>query len=468
MPEIQSQDRRLTTIATAIRAQEDSFSKILPAFMHGQKDRFLQLAIEMAQKKDLAECSPVSIIAGVMKAAQCGLPLDGTHAALTPFKGTATFVPMFQGLVTAAMRNGGVQKIWSQVVYEGDEFREVLGSRPELIHVPTYGNRTIDKAIGAYACALLQGGAVVHEFMDRDQILAIKAGSKARNGPWSDRNAEPEMWRKTTVRRLSKYLIKSPDFQAVLDADEEFEVEPRDVEATQKDSPLMPPAGAKNLRDMVPPPAQPRTMDTTAQVNGHDVPMPPERWYGGVRIMIDGDPSAWIDEPLRSQNGNGRLDGHSLRQVAASTDTKIVSARTEFLDQGREMQERAGKASPFHQRLAEAMRLAAGADSYGDVDAPDVPQSRRFRDVEIFPASLPQGWPSMKAPQPIQHLTVLEAAESRGPKVRKAVADILVEAARVQAEQGIVPVLYQAMAEACRVSQGLHPAEPAVAEGSTS
>lgn len=350
MPEIQNQDRRLSVIETAIRASEDSFSKVLPQFMHGQKDRFLQLAVEMAQKPELASCSPVSVVAGVMKAAQAGLPLDGTHAALTPYKGSAQFIPMFQGLIVAAMRNGGVQKIWSAVVYEGDTFRETLGSRPELIHEPAHASRDLSKALGAYACAKLPSGEIVFEFMDRDQILAIKAASKAQKGPWSDKNAEPEMWRKTAVRRLSKYLIKSPDFQAVLDADEEIDLGPRDAEAS-----VLPPAGAKTLSDLVPP----RTVDVQPKP---DAPIPPEVWYGGIRIAITKPMTEWIDEVLRSQSGTGRLDGLTLRQVAASTEPKIVTARAEMLEDGKAMQERIGKASDFHQRLAEACRLHALAD----------------------------------------------------------------------------------------------------------
>lgn len=357
MPEIQSPDRRLSVMESAIRAQEESFSKVLPAFMHGQKDRFLQLAVEMAQKPELASCSPVSIVAGVMRAAQAGLPLDGTHAALTPYKGTAQFIPMFQGLIVAAMRNGGVQKIWSAVVYEGDEFRETLGSRPELVHVPAHESRDLSKALGAYACAKLPSGEVVFEFMDRGQVLAIKAASKAKGGPWSNPEFEPEMWRKSAVRRLSKYLIKSPDFQAVLDADEEMDFEPREAEAREVAAGVLPPAGARNLSDLVPPKATPRTVEATATRADDEAPVPPEVWYGGIRIAITRPAAEWIDDVLKSQSGNGRLDGLTLRQVAASTDPKIMATRAEMLDDGKAMQERTGRASDFHQRLAEACRL---------------------------------------------------------------------------------------------------------------
>lgn len=356
MPEIQSQDRRLSTIETAIRASEDSFSRVLPQFMLAQKERFLQLAVEMAQKPELASCSPVSIVAGVMKAAQCGLPLDGTHAALTPYKGTATFIPMFQGLITAAMRNGGAQKLWSAVVYEGDVFRETLGSRPELVHEPAHVSRDLSRALGAYACAKLPSGEVIFEFMDRDQILAIKSTSKAQRGPWSVPAHEGEMWRKTAVRRLSKYLIKSPDFQAVLDADEEFE--PREAEARDLGADTLPPVGARNLGDLVPPKTQPRTVDVKAQAQS-EPPVPTDVWYGGIQITLTRPPSEWIDTKLQSANGKGRLDGLTLREVAASDDPKIAAARAEMLEDGRAMQERTSKASDFHQRLAEACRLRA-------------------------------------------------------------------------------------------------------------
>jgi len=353
MPEIQSTDRRLSVMENAIRAQEDSFSKVLPAFMHGQKDRFLQLAVEMANKPELAKCSPVSIVAGVMRAAQAGLPLDGTHAALTPYKGTAQFIPMFQGLIVAAMRNGGVQKIWSAVVYEGDVFRETLGSKPELIHEPAHKSRDLSKALGAYACAKLPSGEIVFEFMDRDQILAIKAASKAQFGPWSNAEFEAEMWRKSAVRRLSKYLIKSPDFQAVLDADQEMEFEPRDTQAFVRDVPTMPPAGAKSLQDLVPPS---RTVEVAAKA---EAPIPPEVWFGGIRIAITKPVAEWADVVIQHPSGKGPFDGLTLRQVAASTDPKIVASRNAFLETARAQQESTGIVTESLQKLAEACRLQA-------------------------------------------------------------------------------------------------------------
>lgn len=359
MPEIQSKDRRLSTIETAIRAEESRFAEILPKFMQGQRDRFLQLAVEMATKPDLANCSPVSIVAGVMKAAQCGLPLDGTHAALTPFKGSATFVPMYQGLIAAATRNGGTQAIWSSVVYEGDDFTEILGSEPKLTHIPRRGNRTIDKALCAYACAKLPSGVVLFEVMDRDQILVIKAASKAQKGPWSDKHAEPEMWRKTVVRRLAKYLVKSPEFQAVLDADEEFE--PRDVEATDVGGSTMPPAGARNLADLVPPKTQPRTVDVQAK---SEAPLPAEKWYGNISIALTRPAADWIDVVLKAKGDRpGAFDGLSLRQIAASTDPRIAAERKSLIDIGEAQQDRTGIVPEFVQKLAEACRLHALAET---------------------------------------------------------------------------------------------------------
>lgn len=364
MGEIVTVDRRIVAITDALNGAEATFERLLPKFMLDQRERFMQLALESAKRPEIVQCEPASIVAVVMKAAQCGLPLDGTHSAMVPFrdKGVlkAQFIPMFQGLIVASMRNGGVKSVWSSVVYDGDVFREVRGTNPGLVHEPSIGNRSIDKAFGVYACAKLETGETVFEFMDKEQVLAIKKTSKAvASGPWSKADQEGEMWRKTAVRRLAKYLPKSPDLQAVLDADEEYEkFTPRDVEFEHVTPPAQHSNGGpkRDLADLVPkqqPKSQPSNGPSKQVEHVSDEPLP-VRWYHSIEIHLSESAERWLDQQL---NSKGPLNGLTYRDCASSTDKAVREAVKAVLDEGAALQEKNGGAATAYQKMAEACRV---------------------------------------------------------------------------------------------------------------
>jgi len=58
--------------------------------------------------------------------------------------------------------------------------------------------------VGAYAYAVLPDGMLHVEYMNKRQLDHIKAKSRARSGPWQ--TDLEEMYRKTPVKRLFKYL----------------------------------------------------------------------------------------------------------------------------------------------------------------------------------------------------------------------------------------------------------------------
>lgn len=367
MGELITADKRVANMKSMIAQAETRIVAVLPDFMMKQRERFMQILVDAALDPKIVGSEPLSVFAAVMKAAQCGLPLDGTHAALVPFKekGTAKaqFIPMFQGLIVSAMRNGDVKSIWSSVVYDGDEFREIRGSEPRLIHEPSKGkNRSIDNALGVYACAKLQSGEVIFEYMDAGQVADIKASSKARDsGPWAVKSQEAEMWRKTAVRRLAKYLPKSPDFQRVLDADEEFEpITPREVE--HEPVPAANGGPKRDLSDFVFGNGGENQQRTTAdrvpseeRAETRIEEVPPIRWFHEIEITITDPPARWIDAKIQAK---GALNGKSYREVSISKDPAVQSEVRRLLDEGAALQDRNGRTEAAYQRLAEACRLA--------------------------------------------------------------------------------------------------------------
>lgn len=371
MGELVTTEQRTDTMKAMIAANDERIVKALPDFMQKQAKRFMQVVVEATLDPKIIGADPISVLASVIKAAQCGLPLDGVHAALVPFKehGTAKaqFIPMFQGLIVTAMRNGGVKSIWSSVVYEGDDFEEVRGSEPKLIHKPSkQPNRSIDKAQYVYACARLTSGDVVFEVLDAGQVGDIKSTSKAKSGPWSNATQEAEMWRKTAVRRLAKYLPKSPDLQAALDNDDEFEPfnHPHDAEFEIVQPQTGSTAPKRDLADLVPPNRNGQPAPT--QSKREDPPSndpPPIRWHAGIEISLSKPFERWADQKLNSE---GPLNGLTYRQVASSGDAKVRQAVDEALKKGALIQEEKGQTPAAFQKLAEARRALIAAGPLGE------------------------------------------------------------------------------------------------------
>jgi len=96
-----------------------------------------------------------------------------------------------------------------------------------------------------------------------------------------------------------------------------------------------------------------------AVVAAADAPLPPEVWYGGIRIAITRPVAEWADVVIQHPSGKGPFDGLTLRQVAASTDPKIVASRAAFIETGRAQQESTGIVTESLQKLAEVCRLHA-------------------------------------------------------------------------------------------------------------
>lgn len=104
---------------------------------HMNADRMTRLVLTaFSTTPALQECSPQSIAASVMTAAQLGLePGIGGQGYLIPYKGTCTFVPGWKGLVDLVSRSGRAT-VWTGAVRTGDDFEYQLGDAPFCRHRP--------------------------------------------------------------------------------------------------------------------------------------------------------------------------------------------------------------------------------------------------------------------------------------------------------------------------------------------
>lgn len=206
-------------------------AKIAEWVTHGLRPealiRFILRDMDGERGARLRESTPESIYLGLLACAVTGLEpgaLKG-EAYLVPYKNKgvmeATFMPGYRGIIKQARRSREVVAIWSNVVYEGDEFDVDLGSANRIVHRPKFGSRGQD-IIAAYAIARMANGQDENELMDRDDLDAVK---KAGNqGPaWTD--WADQMMRKAPIRRLGKRLPLGADYYVALALDASHTVE---------------------------------------------------------------------------------------------------------------------------------------------------------------------------------------------------------------------------------------------------
>lgn len=216
--------------------QELTFKKALNGktaalknFLGGEKNalKFMSAVTHCMQTvPKLHECSQESLLGAFMTSASLNL-YPGSYGGdcyVLPYNTKEGMQAQFQigyrGFKTLAYRSG-VLRCGTEVVHEHDEFKQLLGTSQSLHHVPHETSR--GKAIGAYAWAEVTQGNVVFKYMNEEQVMKIKATSKAKDSkfsPWTGSN-DPEkwMWQKTAFKQLAKLLPTSDDLDRAIHLD---------------------------------------------------------------------------------------------------------------------------------------------------------------------------------------------------------------------------------------------------------
>jgi recombination protein RecT len=183
---------------------------------HLKADRMARIALtEFRKNPKLGECDPRSVFAAIIVASQLGLEpgLMGS-CYLIPYKTECQLQIGYQGFLDLVHRTGRVRSIEAHVVHKNDAFTYKIGALPPLLHEPELYTDPGEPVL-VYAMAMLNTGALHIEVMTKKEIEAIRERSQAvqsakkygKKTPW-DTDAE-EMWRKTVIRRICKYLPKS-------------------------------------------------------------------------------------------------------------------------------------------------------------------------------------------------------------------------------------------------------------------
>lgn len=219
MSQMVTKEQKSSELEKMLAVRQPQIRSMLPK--HLNPERVLRIAhTTITRTPQLLECTPMSLINGVVEASMLGLEVDGVlgQAYLVPFKNKhtgkkeATFIPGYKGLIALHRRSGEITSYEVRSVHEGDEFRWEMGLHPVLVHRPTGEDRGWAKLSHVYAIATYRTGEKQFDVMTRDEVVTIKRRSRAKDsGPWV---TDPvEMAKKCVVRRLAKILPVSVEAQ---------------------------------------------------------------------------------------------------------------------------------------------------------------------------------------------------------------------------------------------------------------
>ncbi len=228
------------SIAQQITQMEHQFALAAPRGAEAQQ--IVRDALTaLSQNPKLKECTPRSVLGGLMTMAQLGLRVGVLgHGWLVPFWNSraewadengrmrrgafeAQLIVGYQGLVDLGHRSGRIKSISARTVFSNDHFHVEYGVDERLEHRPAAGDR--GEPIGYYAVVrfLPDGHSFFHMthaemevYRDRYAMAKTKEGKVV--GPWKDQFEG--MAHKTCVRQLSKFMPKSTQLAVALAVDD--------------------------------------------------------------------------------------------------------------------------------------------------------------------------------------------------------------------------------------------------------
>lgn len=200
---------------------KDAVRASLPS--HLTPDRFIRVALTALMKTPkLAQCTENSIFKCMLDLSSLGLEPDGRRAHLIPYENRKTGVTEaqliidYKGLIELAKRSGEIKMWRAELVCENDEFSWDTG----IVTHKVDWLRPRGKSLAVYSHVKNQDDIDDYEVMTMDQVELIRKRSKSgQSGPWV--NDFDEMAKKTVMRRHSKRLTLSPEFNDALQKDDD-------------------------------------------------------------------------------------------------------------------------------------------------------------------------------------------------------------------------------------------------------
>ncbi len=171
-------------------------------------------AIQQLYKNDTsiktAISNPVSVQNAILNLSSIGISLNPAlkHAYLVPRDGAICLDVSYMGLMHLAQEIGSIEWGQAKIVYANDTY-ESQGLSSQPIHkFNAFSDR--GEKVGVYCTVKLPSGDFLTEEMSAEEIQEVRKTSKSQHSHYSPWNTfEKEMWRKSVVKRASKYWPKS-------------------------------------------------------------------------------------------------------------------------------------------------------------------------------------------------------------------------------------------------------------------
>ncbi len=219
---------------------------------HMTPDRFVRVALTaMLKTPKLLECTKESVLECLLNCSALGIEPDGRRAHLIPYGNKCTLIIDYKGIVELAKRSGDIANVFSQIVCDRDEFQWENG---EITHRIDW-RQARGEVYAVYSTVTFKDGAKQSDVMTRDEVEKIRKRSRAgESGPWV--TDWSEMAKKTSFRRLSKWLTLSPEVSDALEKDgDNFSSLTVDTSLTQNKPDFSPAAITDGDGDLGPQPA---------------------------------------------------------------------------------------------------------------------------------------------------------------------------------------------------------------------
>ena len=199
---------------------EANLEELLPDAMKGQAHRLYKRAmLTFSNKPELQHCTPASFVKCVLGAAELGLAIDGRLAHAVPFRGVASLIVDYKGIIAVARRTKIIKDCYARIVYEGDEFEASdVDGQCHLAHRRLFKSKNPTLV---YAIVRLHGGDWRYELMDMQDCDDIRKRSRSwqsGSGPWA--TDDGEMRKKTVLKRALKTYCDDPAIIRALELDD--------------------------------------------------------------------------------------------------------------------------------------------------------------------------------------------------------------------------------------------------------
>jgi recombination protein RecT len=214
---------------------KSAVARVLPKTMETEKDRYWTMYVQMMQTfaTNPKITDKRSILNCMFNAPKMGLIPDPVMGQIyfIPYKGVLTYQIGYKGMIALAYRSGKVANVRAGLVYEKDKWNYYEDEKGQHYHIepllttPTKKDR--GKEIFGYSIFTDSDGNPNIHIMESWHIEDIKKLVMARmsgsSTPWSNPLFEPEMRKKTVIRRHWKTEPMSVEIARVIDNEEHIE-----------------------------------------------------------------------------------------------------------------------------------------------------------------------------------------------------------------------------------------------------